>query len=500
VAGTGETLTPEEVAALRARFMRGFPAISLAIFLSAVDQTITATALPAIAADLGALERVSWIVVTYLVAATCAAPVFGQLGDVFGRRLMLHVGLALFSLGAVAAALAPDLGMLIAARLVQGTGGGALYTLGQALIGEAVPPRERGRFQAYIAGTFAAASAFGPVAGGFITQWFGWRAVFWTLLPLAIGCVALAARLTRVPPARRAHRLQFDWAGLGLFVVMIGAALVALDRLRRMDFSSLPLAALLAVVAIGAGWLLLRVERVARDPLLPLAMFRDPSIWCSLALSMLVAGAVVGTIAFLPIYLQAAQGLGAGEAGLVLVPLSIGAALGAMFAGRMVARTGLGMVWPGFGLLGAAILMAVAALALDHLSPLALSLLLGLVSAGAGSSYPVVQTTVQAAAGRERLGAAAASVAFSRSLGAAGGAALMGAVLFAGLALGSGAAAEGFARLVSEGPGVVALLPAESAVAVRAGVARAFAAVFMAAAVLMLAAAYLTSRVPLRRF
>jgi MFS family permease len=500
VAPREETLTPEELAALRARFMRGFPAISLAIFLSAVDQTITATALPAIAADLGALERVSWIVVTYLVAATCAAPVFGQLGDVFGRRLMLYVGLALFSLGAIMAALAPDLGTLIAARLVQGTGGGALYTLGQALIGEAVPPRERGRFQAYIAGTFAAASAFGPVAGGFITQWFGWRAVFWTLLPLSVLCVLLSSRLQRVPTARREHGLRFDWAGLGLFVVMVGAALVALDRLRRMDVASLPWAALLLAVAVGAGWLLIRVERVARDPLLPLGMFRDPSIWRSLILSMLVAGGIVGTIAFLPIYLQGARGLSAGSSGLMLVPLSIGAALGAVFAGRMVARTGLGMIWPGFGLLASAVMMAGLGLALAALPPVVLAFLLGLVSVGAGMSYPVVQTTVQAAAGRERLGAASASVAFSRSLGAAAGAALMGAVLFGSLALGAGGAADGFARLAGEGPGVLAVLPADVADAVRDGLRQAYRAMFLVAAALMAGASYLAWRVPMRRF
>lgn len=495
-----ETLTPEEVTALRARFLRGFPAISLAIFLSAVDQTITATALPAIAADLGALERVAWIVVAYLVAATCAAPVFGQLGDVFGRRKLLFVGLGLFAAGAIGCALAPDLSVLIGARIVQGIGGGALYTLGQALIGEAVPPRERGRFQAYIASTFAAASAFGPVAGGFITQWFGWRAVFWALLPLGVLCVALSGRLMRVAPARREHRLHFDWAGLGLFVVMIAAALVALDRFRRMDIASLPWAALLVLVAILAGWLLVRAERAARDPLLPLGMFRDATIWRSLTLSAAVAGGIVGTIAFLPIYLQAVRGLGPGEAGLLLVPLSIAAALGAIFAGRMVAKTGLGMVWPGFGLGVSALVMAAIALALGALPPIALSLLLGVVSAGAGTSYPVVQTTVQAAAGRERLGAAAAAVAFSRSLGAAAGAALMGAVLFGSLALGSGPAAEGFVRLAAEGPGALAAMPPAMAEAIRGSLADAFRAMFLMAGLLMLAACALSWRVPLRRF
>lgn len=493
-------LSPEDVAALRARFLRGFPAISLAIFLSAVDQTITAMALPAIAGDFGALERVSWIVVAYLVAATCAAPVFGQLGDVFGRRRLLHVGLVLFVVGALGCALAPDLRTLVIARIVQGFGGGALYALAQALIGEAVPPRERGRFQAYIAGTFAAASTFGPVAGGFITDWFGWRGVFLFFLPLALLCAVLSVRLAHQPPAPRGRALRFDWAGLLLFVVAVGAALIALDRLRRVDMAALPWAIALLGLAAVATWLLVRVERAAPDPLLPLGMFAEASIWRSLLLSALVAGAVVGTISFLPIHLQAVLGLSAAEAGLVLVPLSIGAAAGALFAGRMISRTGRGMVWPGFGLLLSALLMAVVALALPVLTPLTLALLLGLVAMGCGTSYPVAQTTVQVAAGRERLGSAAAAVAFSRSLGSAAGAALMGAVLFASLAMTTGTDAGDVARLATDGPAMLSALGPGGVTAVREGLSDAFRAMFFLAALLMLLGALLAWRVPLRRF
>jgi MFS family permease len=186
-------MTADPAAELRARFLRGFPAIALVIFLSAVDQTIVATALADIAADMGGIERVSWILIAYLVAATCAAPVFGQLGDFFGRRRLLFVALAIFFTGCTGCALAPNLPSLIIARVIQGFGGGALLTLTQALIGETVPPRERGKFQAWIAGAYGFASAFGPVAGGFITQAFGWRFIFWFLLPLPLVCRAALA-------------------------------------------------------------------------------------------------------------------------------------------------------------------------------------------------------------------------------------------------------------------------------------------------------------------
>jgi MFS family permease len=256
------TDTPD--AALRERFMRAFPAIALVIFISAVDQTIVATALPAIAAEMGGIDRVSWILVAYLVAATCASPVFGQLGDTFGRKRLLNVALAVFFAGAAGCVLATSLPALVAARVVQGFGGGALLTLAQALIGEAVPPRERGRYQARIAGSYAFASAFGPVAGGYLTQAFGWRSVFLVLLPAAALCAVLARRLPQIS-APRGRALHFDWAGLALFVVAVSAALVALDRARRLDPAMLPVAAGLAAVALFAGTALLRVERAARD-------------------------------------------------------------------------------------------------------------------------------------------------------------------------------------------------------------------------------------------
>ncbi|WP_137126254.1 MFS transporter [Roseomonas sp. HF4] len=482
----------------RARFVRAFPGIALTIFLSAVDQTIVATALPAIAAEMGGIERVSWILVAYLVAATCAAPVFGQLGDVFGRKRLLFVALAVFAAGCLGCALAPSLPALIGARIVQGFGGGALLTLAQALIGEALPPRERGRYQAWIAGSFAFASACGPVIGGYATQFFGWRSVFLVLLPVAVACAVLARRLAAVPPVRREARLRFDWAGLGLFVLAVGCALVALDRARRLDPALLPAVVVLAVVSVGAVLLLLRVERAARDPLLPLSLFAEPSIWRAYLLSACVVGAQVGMIALLPVWLQTVRGIAPGPSGLMLVAMSLGGASGAFFSGRMVARTGHAMRWPtAFLPVGVVLWAALALVAAD----LPLAGFLPLLAAAAfcsGTSYPVVQVTAQAAAGRERLGAASAGVAFSRNIGAATGTAVVAAVVFMAVsATGSGAA---FQRLVTEGPGYLAALGPEAAAALRSELAEAFRGLFATAAVLTAVGAVLAWRVPLRRF
>lgn len=484
--------------AAQARFARAFPGIALTIFLSAVDQTIVATALPAIAAEMGGIERVSWILVAYLVAATCAAPVFGQLGDVFGRKRLLYVALGVFAAGCLGCALAPNLPMLIVARILQGFGGGALLTLSQALIGESVPPRERGRYQAWIAGSFAFASAFGPVAGGFVTQWLGWRAVFLVLLPVALACAWLALRLPRVAAAHGGRGLRFDWAGLALFVVAVTAALVALDRARRLDAALLPAALALAALAVGATALLLRVERAARDPLLPLAVFAEPSIWRAYLLSASVVGAQVGLISFLPVWLQTVRGMAPGPSGLMLLALSLGGASGAFFAGRMATRTGHAMRWPSVFLPLGSLMWAGIALVAADLPLAALVPLLAVASFCSGTSYPVVQMTAQAAAGRERLGTAAAGVAFSRNIGAATGTAVVAAVVFAALSLAG--AGPAFQRLVAEGPGFMAALGPEAAAALRAELAEAFRLLFVTASVLTAVGAVMAWRVPLRQF
>ena len=192
----------------RSLFLTVFPSIMLPMFMAAVDQTIVATALPAIGATLGDLERVSWVVVGYLVANTIAAPVYGRLGDALGRRRMMFGALGVFVAASLFCAASTSVLMLSFARVLQGLGGGGLMTLSQALIAEAVPPRQRGRYQGYLSGMYAAAATFGPVVGGWLTEHYGWRSVFLVNLPLGALAVALVARLPAQPV--RGGRLQFD--------------------------------------------------------------------------------------------------------------------------------------------------------------------------------------------------------------------------------------------------------------------------------------------------
>ncbi len=469
------------------------------MFGAALDQTLVAAALPAIARDLGQVERVSWIIVAYLVATTVAAPVHGRLGDAFGRRRMLLVSLGLYGAGAALGAIAPSLDALVAARLVQGFGGGGLISLSVALIAEVVPPRERGRFQALIAGVFACASALGPVLGGVLTEHLGWRAVFLLQPPLALVAAWLAVRRLRNAAPGQPRGFAFDWLGLLLFVLFVAPGLLALDQARRLAAGPAVIAAALAAIAALALWLLWRWERRAPDPLLPLAVLAEPSVWRANLLSALVAGAFVGSISFLPIWFVAVRGLSPSQAGVALLPLAATAALGAMVAGRMLARTGRTMRWPSLGLPVSAAMLAVVAFGMEAAAMPLLALLLALTSIGFGTAFPMVQVTVQSAVGRERLGSATASVQFTRALGAATGTALMGAVLFGALVASGGAAAELFVALVNQGPAALAGLSEAARGEFNAALGTAFRAAFLLAAAMVAVAAWICTRVPLQR-
>ncbi len=219
-------------------FLTVFPSIMLPMFLAVVDQTIVATALPAIAAATGEVERASWIVVSYLIAATIAAPIYGRLGDAFGRRRMMYVALAVTIVASLLCAAAPTVELLTAARVLQGLGGGGLMTLSQALVGEAIPPRERARFQGYLAAIAVCANTFGPVAGGLLTEQFGWRSIFLINVPIALVAGLLTWRL----PVRTAERVawQPDPAGLVLFTVFVVSTLLALEQTQRVALDALP--------------------------------------------------------------------------------------------------------------------------------------------------------------------------------------------------------------------------------------------------------------------
>ena len=461
-----------------AGFLTVFPSIMLPMFLAVVDQTIVATALPAIAAATGEVERASWIVVGYLIAATIAAPIYGRLGDVFGRRRLMFVALGVFIFASLLCALSPTIELLTAARVLQGLGGGGLMTLSQALIGESIPPRERARYQGYIATVAVSANTFGPVAGGYLTQHFGWESIFLVNLPIGLVAVGLTLRLPR-PKLHRALEWRADPYGLVLFVVAVAALLLALERAQRVSLDALPLAGALLVIGLIALLLLIRQETRAPSPLIPLALLRMPAIWRSDAMAVCHGAALVSLITFLPVYLEVVRNVSPAQTGLLLVPLTIGVGTGSLVTGRLVSRTGLTTVFPSFGLAIVTVNLVALAIWAPTLGIWTFSALLLWNGLFMGTVMGVVQVTVQSASGLHRLGEAAASVQFSRSMGAAFGTALVAFLLFAVLSLKDPEAATVFARMVEEAGNAGSTLSGSHAAVIQADITDAFRAAFL---------------------
>jgi EmrB/QacA subfamily drug resistance transporter len=478
-------------------FLSVFPSIMLPMFLAVVDQTIVATALPAIAASLGSVERVSWVVVAYLVAGTIAAPVYGQLRDVYGGKRIMFIALGVFLAGSLMCAASVSVEMLALARLLQGLGGGGLMTLSQALIGETMPPRDRARYQGYLAGVMVTSSTFGPVVGGFLTHHFGWRSVFLVNLPL-VGIAALLTLRLAMRPARQ-QPWTFDAMGLVLFVSFIVPVLLALEQAQRLSGNLVP--AFLALMAIGVAALvaLVRQERRAPYPLLPISLLRQPTIWRSDALAAFHGATLVSLIAFLPIYLRVMHGTSAAETGFLLLPLTFGIGAGSVVTGRVVSRTGRTAIFPSIGLIFATLTLLSLALFASHLGMRELGFLLFVNGMFMGTVMGVVQVTVQNAVGKGSLGSAAASVQLSRSIGAAAGTALVGTVLFAVLGLGDPGAARLFASLLQQGPAARAGQAVSDIGSHHAEIAAAFRAAFLTIAAFAAIGGVLAWSIPARR-
>ena len=461
-------------------FLTVFPSIVLPMFLAVVDQTIVATALPAIAASLGNVDRVSWVVVSYLIASTVAAPVYGQLGDVFGRRRLMFVALGVFIAASALCALARNMDMLIGARLLQGLGGGGLMTLSQALIGEAIPPRERGRYQGYLAGVAVASNTFGPVVGGYLTEHLGWEWVFYINLPIGLLAVLLTFRLEAVPGGQKWWR--FDTPGLVLFIVFVASTLLALERLQRFDEHAALSTSIWGGLGLLSLALLLKFESRTSSPLLPITLLRQPPIWRSDALAACHGASLVSLVTFVPIYLQVVRGTSPSETGVLMLPLTFGIGIGSMLTGRLVTMTGRTTILPTVGLSFAVMILLTMALFAARLSTTELAGIFLLIGLCLGTTMAVVQVTVQNASGPKMLGAGAASVQYSRSVGAAFGTATVAAILFTVLSAMDPQTAAMFRSLVEHGASAISSVEAGRRAIMQTEIAAAFRAAFLAIA------------------
>ncbi len=453
----------------------------LALFLSALDQTIVATALPPIAADLGGFTLISWVVTAYLLTSTCVTPILGKLSDLYGRRHVLNASLVLFILGSACCALAPSMPLLILFRALQGIGGGGLLTVGQTIIADVVSPRERGRYAGYFAIVWGSASILGPTVGGVLTQYYGWPWIFWINLPFGLIALVIADRALRKLPVEP-QRSRIDLGSIFYLSVSTIALLLVLSLGGKAFPWLAPQILLLAGAALVTGLLFARAQGRIAEPILPPRFMRDRVIQPVLVVSFIIYGVWLGVSVLAPVYFQVALGRSASEAGLLMIPLMLSSTITANLAGRYTRRRGRYKRPPFVSLPVTIVSLAVVALFADELSPYVAAGILMVAGFGFGPIFPCCNVAAQNAVERRDLGAVSGAVAFSRTLGGAIGVAAASALVLGLLAgaLGEGGIARDIEDLARQ-----SLTPEAKAAA-----ARAFAVMFgVEAAVLVLALA-----------
>jgi EmrB/QacA subfamily drug resistance transporter len=458
------------------------------LLLAALDQTIVATALPRIVSDLGGITQYSWVFTAYMLTSTVTVPLYGKLGDVYGRKNLFLFAIVVFLIGSALCGLAQGMTQLVIFRAIQGIGAGGLFPLSLAVIGAIVPPRDRGRWQGLIGAVFAAASILGPAVGGFIVDNTTWRWVF--LVNLPVGGLALLVVSVTMPRRAPLTEHSIDWLGAALLALGTAALLLGLVWGGR-DYawtSAHVVVALLAAATLLAAFAV--VERRAREPILPFDVLRNPIVASSVACMALVGMAMFGTISYVPLFVQGVIGTSATSSGVVLTPLMLGAVTTSVLTGQLVSRTGRYRWNAIFGPLvltaGMLLLWRMNVHTTNHQAALNMVV----AGIGIGAMMQVFVLSVQNAVPRARIGSATALTQFSRQIGATLGVTIMGAIVNSGLPRG--------VSLGGEGAALHRMSPA-----LRQGLADALTPAFLAAAivsaVVWLVALFGVKEVPLRR-
>jgi EmrB/QacA subfamily drug resistance transporter len=440
-----------------------FVAVLLGMSLAALDQTIVATALPTVVADLGGAGHQSWVVTSYLLASTIVTAIVGKLGDLFGRKTVFQAAVLFFLAGSVLCGLAGSMTMLVAARALQGIGGGALMVTAMAVIGEVIPLRERGRYQGALGAVFGVTTVIGPLLGGFFTDHLTWRWAFWINIPVAVVVFFVAA--AAIPTLARSSRPVIDYAGI-VFVALGASGLTLATSWGGSTYpwSSPVIIGLFAASTVALA-IFVWVETRVAEPILPIRLFASPVFTVCCILGFIVGFAMLGALTFLPTFMQFVNGVSATESGLRTLPMVAGMLITSIGSGNLVGRTGRYKVFPVAG----TATMAVAFLLLSRMDAATptwqQSLYLFVLGTGIGLCMQVLILVVQNTSSFADLGVATSGVTFFRTIGSSFGAAIFGSLFANFLAggIGPALAAAGAPPRAAESPQALHALSPEMA-------------------------------------
>lgn len=477
-----------------------FSGLVLAMLLAALDSTIVSTALPTIVSEMGGLEHLAWVVTGYLLAQTIVTPIYGKLGDLYGRKIVMQSAIVLFLVGSALCGLSQNMTQLIAFRAIQGLGGGGLVVTTQAVVGDIVPPRDRGRYQGIFGAVFGLSSIAGPLLGGYFTTHWSWRWIFYINLPVGIGAlVVLAATL---PSSSRRVARSIDYAGAGLLAVVLSTITLLSDLGGTAYAWTSPVTMGLIAVSLLALTLFVVVERKATEPVLPMRLFRQQTFVVTSIVGLIVGFALFGSVTYFPLYLQVVKGVSPTASGMQMVPMMGGMLVTSILSGQLISRTGRYKVFPvlGTGVMTAGLFL------LSRLTPTSTnataSLLMLVLGVGLGMVMQVLVIAVQNDVDYRDLGVATSGATLFRLIGGSLGTAILGAIFAARLSvnlarlLPPGAVTNGASRNMS----VQALLQLPAAE--RAAYAQAFTAsldtVFLVATIVCAIAFLMTWLMPER--